>query len=134
MILLKPLEMAWRAVNRMRRALYRAGFLKPARLPRPVISVGNNTTWHQFSIRTPRRDALQPFLKERGVDSMIYYPVPIHFHEPYKQYGLGKGSLPVTELACLEILNLPIHQHLSDEQVRHAAECVREFVTAMVTA
>jgi dTDP-4-amino-4,6-dideoxygalactose transaminase len=100
----------------------------------PVTSAGNNNTWHQFSIRTPKRDELQAFLKEREVDSMIYYPVPLHFHEPYRKYGNGEGSLPATELAAREILNLPIHPHLSSEQVRHAAEAVREFVSGRVRA
>ncbi len=58
---------------------------------------------------------------------MIYYPVPLHFHEPYKKYGNGEGSLPVTECVCREVLCLPIHPHLTDEQVKHAAECVKEF-------
>ncbi len=93
----------------------------------PVTSPGNNNTWHQFSIRSDRRDDLQAFLKEQGVDSMIYYPVPLHFHEPYRRFGKGEGSLPETEKAAREILNLPMHQHLTDEQARHVAACVREF-------
>jgi dTDP-4-amino-4,6-dideoxygalactose transaminase len=93
----------------------------------PVISPGNTTTWHQFSIRSDRRDALREFLKERGVDSMIYYPVPIHYHEPYKHFGHGPGSLPKSELAADEILNLPIHSHLSVDQVAFAAKSVAEF-------
>lgn len=93
----------------------------------PVVSEGNNHTWHQYSIRSDRRDALQAFLKEQGVDSMIYYPVPIHFHSPYKAYGEGEGSLPETERAAREILNLPIHPHLSDEAAIHVAESVLRF-------
>lgn len=94
---------------------------------KPVTSPGNNNTWHQYTIRSTRRDELQAFLKEKEVDSMVYYPVPLHFHEPYKRFGRGMGSLPETERACLEVLSLPIHQHLMDEQVRFVAECVREF-------
>jgi dTDP-4-amino-4,6-dideoxygalactose transaminase len=99
----------------------------------PVTSPGNTNTWHQFSIRSTRRDELQAFLKERGVDSMIYYPVPLHFHEPYRRFGSGEGSLPETERAAKEILNLPMHQHLRDEQARHVAACVCEFATASAT-
>ncbi len=68
----------------------------------PSISEGNNSTWHQFAIRADRRDDLMLFLKQRGVDSMIYYPVPIHFHEPYEKFGGGPGSLPETERAARE--------------------------------
>ncbi|HEY0867321.1 MAG TPA: DegT/DnrJ/EryC1/StrS family aminotransferase [Fimbriimonas sp.] len=93
----------------------------------PRTQAGNNNTWHQFAIRHPRRNELMAHLKEQGVDSMIYYPVPLHFHAPYESFGSGEGSLPETEKACAEILNLPIHAHLSEEQVRHAAACVKEF-------
>ena len=95
----------------------------------PVTLPGNNHTWHQFSIRTRNRDALQAFLKEREVDSMIYYPIPLHYHAPYKHLA-AKGSLPKTEQVALEILSLPIQSHLSEEQVRFAAESVRECCTA----
>ena len=64
MILLKPFEMAWRAVNRMRRALYRAGFLQPARLPRPVISVGNLSAGGAG--KTPAVIAIARYLTRRG--------------------------------------------------------------------
>ena len=93
----------------------------------PTVLDGNNHTWHQFSILTERRDELQAFLKTREVDSMIYYPVPIHYHAPYVKYGNGKGSLPVTERVCREILNLPIQPHLSDAQIQHTVACIREF-------
>jgi dTDP-4-amino-4,6-dideoxygalactose transaminase len=93
----------------------------------PFTSEGNNNTWHQFSIRHARRDELQAFLKERQVDSMIYYPVPLHYHAPYAKYGRGEGSLPETERAALEILNLPIHQHLSNAQVQHVCESIMAF-------
>jgi dTDP-4-amino-4,6-dideoxygalactose transaminase len=98
----------------------------------PITSAGNTNTWHQYSIRSDRRDELQAFLKERGVDSMIYYPVPIHFHDPYRRFGDGEGSLPETEKASREILNLPMQQHLSNEQVRHVATCICEFASRSV--
>lgn len=94
----------------------------------PIVSSGNNTTWHQFSIQVDNRDALQAHLKEQGIDSMIYYPVPLHFHEPYAKYGQGKGSLPVTEAVTEKILNLPIHPHLTEEQVKYAAETIKAFI------
>jgi dTDP-4-amino-4,6-dideoxygalactose transaminase len=92
----------------------------------PKTIPGHNHTWHQFSVRVPNRDALKAFLKEREVDSMIYYPIPLHFHPPYCHLA-EKGSLPQTEKVALEVLSLPIQAHLSEEQVRFAAESVREF-------
>lgn len=100
----------------------------PATLP------GNNHNWHQFSILSERRDELQAFLKSREIDSMIYYPVPLHFHEPYKRFGEGPGSLPVTERVSDRVLSLPCHQHLPEEAAHYVAACVREFCGAAVTA
>jgi dTDP-4-amino-4,6-dideoxygalactose transaminase len=98
------------------------------RLPR--ISAGNVHTWHQFTIQVRRRDELKDHLRQHGVDSMIYYPVPLHFHKPYAHLAQGQGSLPETERACREVLSLPIHQYLTDEQVCYVADKVREFVEA----
>lgn len=92
----------------------------------PTLLPGNNTTHHQFTIQTERRNDLQAFLKEREIDSMIYYPVPIHFHAPYRHLA-ARGRLPVTEHVSNVVLSLPIHPHLSDEQVRHAASTIADF-------
>jgi dTDP-4-amino-4,6-dideoxygalactose transaminase len=100
----------------------------------PQTPAGNETTWHQFTVLADRRDELQAFLKEKGVASMIYYPVPIHFHKPYAHLGFGKGDLPVTERVCETCLSLPVHQHMTDEQARYVAQCVREFAASAVRA
>lgn len=93
----------------------------------PKTSPGNNHTWHQFTILSPRRNELMTFLKECGVDTAIFYPVPIHFHAPYLKYGHGEGSLPHTEKVCHEVLNLPVHPHMTDAQVEHVIESIRAF-------
>lgn len=90
----------------------------------PVTRDGNNNTWHQFSLITPNRDAMRDHLKELGIDSMIYYPVPLHFHKPYLKYA---KPLPVTERIAREILNLPIHPHLTPEAVQHICRSVQSF-------
>ena len=63
---------------------------------------------------------------------MIYYPVPLHFHEPYSNLA-AKGSLPVTERISGD-LNLPVHPHLSEDQVRFAAESIRELTSTKAMA
>ena len=93
----------------------------------PAILPGNKHTWHQFTVRAPKRDELQAFLKSREIDSMIYYPVPIHFHEPYKRFGKGIGSLPITESSSLSVLSLPVHQHLTDDQARFVCDSILSF-------
>jgi dTDP-4-amino-4,6-dideoxygalactose transaminase len=92
----------------------------------PVTSNGNNHTFHQFTVRTSKRDALQDHLKSLGVPSMIYYPVPIHHHTPYKAYT-PSWSLSATEQVSKECLSLPIHPHLTREQVQHVCDSVKSF-------
>ncbi len=92
----------------------------------PTINPGNNHTWHQFTIVTERRDALQAHLKEHGVDSMIYYPVPLHYHTPYAHLA-ERGSLPVTEAVSERVLSLPVHQYLTDVEIDHVCACVHEL-------
>lgn len=93
---------------------------------------GNNHTYHQYTVLCDQRDELQAFLKEREIDSMIYYPVPLHYHEPYKFLGFSQGDLPHTEDVSLRCLSLPIHPHLTDEQVAWVADSVKAFATASV--
>ena len=93
----------------------------------PVTAVGNNHIWHQFTVRSTDRDGLMAHLRETEVGSAIFYPVPLHLHDPYRAFGKGEGSLPETERASREVLCLPIHAHLSDEQVRFAAGQIKEF-------
>ena len=93
----------------------------------PYVVEGNNHTWHQFTIQHPKRDSLMEFLKKNEIDSGIYYPVPLHLHSPYRQFGQGEGSLPVTEVVSQQCVSLPIHQHLSDDQAKFAAQKIAEF-------
>lgn len=95
----------------------------------PVTTPGNNHTFHQFTVRHPNRDELMAFLKQNEIDSGIYYPVPLHLHEPYREFNSheARGGLPVTEKVSRECLSLPVHQHLSDEQAAFAAMKVAEF-------
>lgn len=100
--------------------------LQNSQIVLPTTSAGNTDTWHQFSIRHRRRDELQAFLKEHGIDSMIYYPVPLHHHAPYRRFAPA-WSLEETERASREILNLPIHPHLREEQIAHVCENLLAF-------
>ncbi len=120
---------AWNERRVALAALYREG-LEGSGIQAPVVAPGNNHTYHQYTIATLRRDALMAGLKEKGVDSAVYYPVPLHFHKPYERFAEGPGSLPITERLSGEVLSLPIHPHLSDEQVRYAASCIRELSAA----
>jgi dTDP-4-amino-4,6-dideoxygalactose transaminase len=81
--------------------------------------------WHAFVVRTPRRDALASFLRERGVETRVYYPVPLHRQECFAD--LLEPELPVTEEACRTALALPLFTTMSDEQQAYVLEQLEAF-------
>lgn len=117
----------WNARRGEVAAIYHDALKSVEGLTLPTLVEGNESTWHQYAVLTPHRDALMEGLKKQGVDSMIYYPVPLHFHAPYAPFGGGEGSLPETERVCREVLCLPIHSHLSGEAAQWVAESVKGF-------
>ena len=80
---------------------------------------------HQYTIRTDRRDALRQSLFEQGIGTGDYYPVPAH-REPAAA-AVGAARLPETELACKEVVTLPIRPSLTDEQQKTVIDAVRRF-------
>ena len=94
--------------------------LKDTPLRLPVLAEGRTNTWHQFVVRTSRRDELHAHLAKNDIICGVLYPVPIHRQPAYHDASL---SLPHTEQACAEVLSLPLHPGLKDEDV---ARVVRE--------
>lgn len=85
----------------------------------PTVDPHAYHVWNQYAVRidASRRDALRKHLAEENIGTEIYYPIPVHLQECYQDLGWPKGSLPETERACKEILNLPIFPELTvDEQ------------------
>ncbi len=83
--------------------------------------------YNQYVIRTPHRDALKDFLKDRGVGTMIYYPSPLHTQPCFKNLNYQAGDFPVAELACKEVLALPVYPELSDEDFNYVVDSVEAF-------
>lgn len=83
--------------------------------------------FHTFVIQTPYRDQLQKYLLKHQIDTKVHYPIPIHFQSAAKRFGYSIGPYPVTERTCKQILSLPIHQNLSDQQVKHISATVQTF-------
>jgi dTDP-4-amino-4,6-dideoxygalactose transaminase len=96
----------------------------------PFVRPGVTHVYHQYTIRVARRDELIEFLRERGVGSMIYYPLPLHLQKMYDDLGYAEGSLPVSERAGREVLSLPMYPELTDEQVQRVADTIGEFLAS----
>lgn len=84
-------------------------------------------TFHQYTIRTDKRDKLQQFLKDKGIPSMVYYPKPIHLQEAYRFLGYKAGDFPVSEKLCNTVLSLPMHTELKEEQLNYIIRSIKEY-------
>jgi dTDP-4-amino-4,6-dideoxygalactose transaminase len=95
----------------------------------PKVDAGNISIYNQYTIAVPRRDELQAYLNEKKIGNAIYYPVPLHLQECFKNLGCKTGDLPVTERCCTEVLSLPIYPELSNDQIERVAETILAFYT-----
>lgn len=107
-------------------ARYRALFSGTEGIELPAESPFTTHVWHQFTLKVAdgRRDGLKEHLASRGIPSMIYYPLPLHHQQAYRQDGL---SLPVAEALAGSVLSLPMHTELTEGVQERIAEAVREF-------
>ncbi|MEA1928902.1 MAG: DegT/DnrJ/EryC1/StrS family aminotransferase [Candidatus Auribacterota bacterium] len=87
-------------------------------------------SFHTYVIQVEDRNKLISFLKEKGVETKIYYPIPIHLMAAAKKYGYKKGDFPVAETQANRIISLPIHQYLSDDHINHVIGIIRSFYKA----
>jgi len=83
--------------------------------------------YHQYVIRVQQRDQLRNFLKERGVSSEIFYPVPLHLQKCFAYLGYSAGDLPQAEKAAQEVLALPMFAELRDHEQRYVVDAIAEF-------
>jgi len=87
---------------------------------------GLQSAWAQYTIKTDRRATVQEKLAGAGIPTMIYYPKPMHLQAPYAAYGGGEGSLPVSETICDEVMSLPMHPYLADDDIKRIGAAVRD--------
>ena len=117
---------AWTERRRALAALYRAELEgSGVALPREQAYAG--AVYHLFVVRHPRRDALAAALGERGIGTLVHYPIPLHLQPAFAPLGGKPGDLPVAEAAAREVLSLPLHPEMTDDQVRAVAAAVREL-------
>ncbi|HEY0997161.1 MAG TPA: DegT/DnrJ/EryC1/StrS family aminotransferase, partial [Gemmatimonadaceae bacterium] len=83
--------------------------------------------YNQYTIRAERRDQLQAFLKDKGIGSSIYYPLPLHLQPCFAYLGYKEGSCPASEQAAHEVLSLPIFPELTTAQLDEVVAAVRAF-------
>lgn len=93
----------------------------------PLRLAGCTHVWHQFVIRSERRDALADALRQQGIDTLIHYPIPPHLSEAYRYLGFHRGDLPKTERLAGSVLSLPLYTGMTEEEQRRVIAAVRAF-------
>lgn len=117
---------AW---NEKRRVIarYYSEQLAPFGIPVPVECEWGRHVYHLYTIRSTRRDDLRSFLKDKGIASEVYYPLPPHLATPCRKFGYKEGDFPHAELASRETLALPLYPELTNEQQNKVIAAMIEF-------
>lgn len=97
----------------------------------PEVPSWAEPVWHLFVVRSTKRAALIAALSERGIGTMIHYPVPPHRQPAYAELCMGQGSLPVAEAIHDEVLSLPIWPQMTDTQVEEVVTACQAAVASI---
>jgi len=93
----------------------------------PYITPANKSVYNQYVIRVEKRDDLQKFLKEKGVETALYYPLPLHLQKCYENLGYKEGDLPESEKAAKETIAIPVYPELTEGQQKYVVDSIKEF-------
>jgi len=119
---------SWSATRRAHAAYYTAamGDLAPD-VRVPVVGPESESIYNQYTVRAARRDALQQHLKNLGIGTAIYYPLPLHLQPCFAYLGYQRGQFPESERAADEVLSLPVFPELTRTQQDEVIGAVRAF-------
>jgi len=97
----------------------------------PLRAAYSTHIFHQYTLKTQNidRNALQDFLTQKGIPTMIYYPVPVHLQAAYKKYGFNDFNYPTTNMLSNSVLSLPMHTELTESQLQYIVDSLNEFST-----
>jgi len=116
----------WNEARRQHAARYDQA-LQDTNVTTPPVRSDCHHVYHQYTIRSPKRDELRTQLNEAGIGTGVYYPIPLHLQPVFKDLGYKSGSLPVAEQAAQEVLSLPIYPEMTVEQQDYVIECIARF-------
>ncbi|MDH4335518.1 MAG: DegT/DnrJ/EryC1/StrS family aminotransferase, partial [Chloroflexota bacterium] len=97
----------------------------------PSVDPGVTHVYHQYTIRVNRRDQFVEQLRERGVGTGIYYPIPVHRQKPFVALGYGDQHYPVTERLTDQVVSIPVHPSLTDDEVQTVIAAVNEVAALL---
>ncbi|MEP0714125.1 DegT/DnrJ/EryC1/StrS family aminotransferase [Algoriphagus sp.] len=108
---------------------YDEAFAGHAHIKIPVRAANSTHAFHQYTVQLEGvdRDELKSYLAGKGVPTMVYYPLPLHQQEAYKNLGFVKGDFPVAESLCEKVLSLPIHTEMSADDQEYIISTIHSF-------
>lgn len=109
---------------------YDAAFADLKGVTTPYRDPKSSHTFHQYTLVLDGIDraGLQKHLADHGIPAMIYYPVPLHLQKAFMNLGYKEGDFPVTEELCKNVISLPMHTELDENQLQHITLAVRQFI------
>lgn len=116
----------WNKARHKHACLYN-NLLKNSTITTPIEKDYAKHVFHLYVIRSKNRDKLQKHLKDKGITTLIHYPLPAHLQPSYKGLGYKKGDFPISEKYAQEVLSLPLFPELKEEQIKHVCEVINEF-------
>jgi len=120
----------WTEARRSHARRYQAALADVSHVQTPTDRSYERSAYHTFVVQASRRDALKAYLRGRGVETAVHYPVPIHLQAAASSLGYGPGNFPVTERQAGRILSLPVYPELSGDDIDYVAGAVRTFYEA----
>lgn len=93
----------------------------------PRIRQGATHIWHQFVIKSDRRQELIDYLNEREIGTIIHYPIPPHMSEAYQYLQVPEGSLPITEKYAKTVLSIPLYNGMTDDEQSYVIDAINQF-------
>lgn len=117
----------WNAERRRLAGRYQSALAGTGDLILPAVAEGAEPVWHLYVIRTGRRDDLQRYLADRGIGTLIHYPVPPHRQEAYRDQGWREGQFPLTEKMAATSLSLPMYPGLRDDEQDAVVDAIQSF-------
>lgn len=136
LVKLKYLD-SWSEKRRKNAALYNRLFAQSGLIEKGAVKTPievykdsgdrNHHIYNQYTLRTRSRDKLREYLKEQGISTAVYYPVPLHLQECFKDLGYLKGDLPAAEDASRSVLSLPVYPELTNSQQEYIVGKMSDF-------
>jgi dTDP-4-amino-4,6-dideoxygalactose transaminase len=121
----------WNEKRRRKAEIYTEQ-LSPLGVVCPIEKKGGSHVFHLYAIQAKKRDSLQAFLKKKGIDTLIHYPIPIPFQKAYQELRYGKRDLPLTNQWSRKTLSLPFFPEMKESEIRKVVEGISRFMNQFV--